>query len=109
MSIRQASLEHSAIAHHFDSQIDFTAQVITDPNQTSSGKFSFTARLLAFDTGIDHFALRVPVRIISQHSVELLPGQTIKATARVVQTKESRVAALLLVEKDLEILIMVNI
>ena len=104
MSIRQASLEHSAIAQYFDSQIDFTAQVITDPNQTSSGKFSFTARLLAFDINAEHFALRVPVRIISQHSVELLPGQTIAATARVVQTKESRVAALLLVDKDFKVL-----
>ena len=49
MSIRQASLENSAIARHFDSQIEFTAQVITDPNQTSSGKYSFTARLLSFE------------------------------------------------------------
>ena len=104
MSIRQASLEHSAIAQYFDSQIDFTAQVITDPNQTSSGKFSFTARLLAFDINAEHFALCVPVRIISQHSVELLPGQTIAATARVVQTNESRVAALLLVDKDFKVL-----
>ena len=104
MSIRQASLENSAIAQHFDSQIDFTAQVMTDPNQTSSGKFSFTARLLTFEIDADHFALRVPVRIISQHSVELLPGQTIKATARVVQSNESRVAAMLLVAEDFEIL-----
>jgi competence protein ComEC len=104
MSIRQASLENSAIAQHFDSQIDFTAQVMTDPNQTSSGKFSFTARLLAFGIDADHFSLRVPVRIISQHSVELLPGQTIKATARVVQSNESRVAAMLLVAEDFEIL-----
>jgi competence protein ComEC len=44
------------------------------------------------------------VRIISQHSVELLPGQTIKATARVVQSNESRVAAMLLVAEDFEIL-----
>ena len=102
MSIRQTSLEHSAIAHHFDTQIEFTAQVITDPNQTSSGKFSFTARLLAFDIDNKHFALRVPVRIISQESVELLPGQMIAATARVVETKESRVAALFLVDKDIK-------
>ena len=104
MSIRQASLENSAIAQHFDSQIDFTAQAMTDPNQTSSGKFSFTARLLTFEIAAAHFSLRVPVRIISQHSVELLPGQTIKATARVVQSNESRVAAMLLVAEDFEIL-----
>jgi len=42
MSIRQASLEKSAIAQHFDSQVNFTAQVMTDPSQGISGKYSFT-------------------------------------------------------------------
>ena len=104
MSIRQVSLERSSIAQHFDSQIDFTAQVITDPNQTSTGKYSFTARLLTFDINKEHFTLRVPVRIISQHNVEILPGQIVKATARVVQTNESRVGAMLIVNNDFEIL-----
>ena len=103
MSIRQASLENSAIAHHFDSQVNFTAQVMTDPSQTLTGKYSFTARLLAFDIGKKHFQLRVPVRIISQQSLQLLPGQTISATARVVETNESRVAAMLLVDKEMEV------
>ena len=104
MSIRQASLEHSAIAQHFDSQINFTAQVMTDPNQTSSGKYSFTARLLAFEIDKEHFTLRVPVRIISQQNVQFLPGQTITGAARVIQSKESRVAAILLVDKEFEVL-----
>jgi competence protein ComEC len=104
MSIRQASLENSAIARYFDSQIEFTAQVITDPNQTSSGKYSFTARLLSFDIQDKHHTLRVPVRIISERKIEYLPGQTVSTTARVVQTKESRVAALLLVDGDFEVL-----
>ena len=104
MSIRQASLENSAIARHFDSQIEFTAQVITDPNQTSSGKYSFTARLLSFKIEDKHHTLRVPVRIISERKIEYLPGQTVSTTARVVQTKESRVAALLLVDGDFEVL-----
>jgi competence protein ComEC len=104
MSIRQASLENSAIARHFDSQIEFTAQVITDPNQTSSGKYSFTARLLSFEIEDKQHTLRVPVRIISERKIEYLPGQTVSTTARVVQTKESRVAALLLVDGDFEVL-----
>ena len=104
MSIRQASLENSVIARHFDSQIEFTAQVITDPNQTSSGKYSFTARLLSFEIEDKHHTLRVPVRIISERKIEYLPGQTVSTTARVVQTRESRVAALLLVDGDFEVL-----
>ena len=103
MSIRQASLESSAIAQHFDSQVNFTAQVMTDPSQSVSGKYSFTARLLAFDIEKKHFQLRVPVRIISQQRVELLPGQTVKASARVVESNESRVAAMLLVDKEMEV------
>jgi competence protein ComEC len=104
MSIRQASLESSAITAHFDSQIDFTAQVVTDPNQTSTGKYSFTARLLSFEIDDSHTTLRVPVRIISEQKVDFLPGQTVKAFARVVHTKESRVAALLIVNNDFEVL-----
>lgn len=104
MSIRQASLESSAIAQYFDSQINFTAQVMTDPNQTGTGKYSFTARLLAFDIDKEQFTLRVPVRIISQRNVQFLPGQTIGATARVIQSKESRVAAMLLVDEKFEVL-----
>ena len=104
MSIRQASLENSEITKHFDSQLDFTAQVITDPSQTSTGNYSFTARLLSFEIDKKLFSLRVPIRIISKQELELLPGQTVSATARVVQTKESRVAALLLVDEDFEVL-----
>ncbi len=104
MSIRQASLEHSSIAQHFDSQITFTAQVTTDPSRTSTGKYSFTARLLSFEIDKEKFALRVPVRIMSQHNVDFLPGQTVSASARVMQSNESRVAAMLLVNKEFTVL-----
>jgi competence protein ComEC len=104
MSIRQGSLEHSAITHYFDSEVDFTAQIITDPNQTSTGKFSFTARLLTFELNKKQIALRVPVRIISEEKVELLPGQKISGSARVVKTNEARVAAMLIVEKDFKVM-----
>ena len=104
MSIRQTSLENSEITEYFDSQVNFTAQVVTDPNQTSAGNYSFTARILSFEIDEKVFSLRVPIRIISQQRIELLPGQTVSATARVVQTKESRVAALLLVDDDFEVL-----
>lgn len=104
MSIRQTSLEHSSIAQHFDSQITFTAQVTTDPSRTSTGKYSFTARLLSFEIDKEKFALRVPVRIMSQLNVDFLPGQTVSASARVMQSNESRVAAMLLVNKEFTVL-----
>lgn len=104
MSIRQASLENSAIAQHLDSHIDFSAQVITDPNTTASGNYSFTARLLSFDVEGQHYALRVPVRIISQLPIDVLPGQIIGAQATALETKESRVAALLITRQEIQIL-----
>jgi competence protein ComEC len=103
MSLRQVSLEGSEIAKHFDSEIKFTAQVMTDPSQTSSGAYSFTARLLRFQSDAKEFNVRVPVRVISQQHLEFLPGQTLTASARVVQTQESRVAALLLVDKNIQV------
>jgi competence protein ComEC len=104
MSIRQASLENSSVTQHYGSQIEFTAQVITDPNLTTTAKYSFSARLLHFEIDKEMYALRVPIRIISQQKVDFLPGQTVRATARVIQTKESRVAAMLLVDKGFEVI-----
>jgi competence protein ComEC len=104
MSIRQASLEHSAITGHFNSEVRFTAQVMTDPSQTSSGKYSFTARLLNFEIDQKSWPLRVPIRIICESKIDYLPGQTVKASARVVKTHESRVAALFIVNKQFEVI-----
>ena len=104
MSIRQTSLEQSAITHHFDSRVNFTAQVMTDPSQTSSGMYTLTARLLEFKVDDKKSSLRVPVRIISRKKIELLPGQTVRVTARVVRSKESRVAALFIIDEDLNVL-----
>jgi competence protein ComEC len=100
MSIRQSSLENSEITHQFSSSIQFTAQVITDPVVTSTGKYSFTARLLNFSNDDRQFQLRVPVRVIASQPVIALPGQLISAQARVIQSSETRVAALLLVDKE---------
>jgi competence protein ComEC len=103
MSIRQSSLERSVITHHFNSTIEFSAQIINDPIKTSTGKFSFTARLLDFDANRTSYSLRVPVRIISSNYLNVLPGQKISGQARVIESTESRVAALLLVDKQISI------
>lgn len=101
MSMRQVALESSAIADHFNSQIEFLAQVQTDPSKSASGNFSFSSRLLEFSVEGERFFLRVPVRILVKESIEILPGQLIRATASVVATKEARVAALLIVDSGI--------
>ena len=98
MSMRQVSLESSAISNRYGSEVSFLAQVKTDPSKTASGNFSFTARLIQFSLTDSQYSLRVPVRILLKESVDLLPGQMISGTASVVRTEESRVAALLIVQ-----------
>ncbi|MEY2628663.1 MAG: hypothetical protein RL066_479, partial [Actinomycetota bacterium] len=104
MSIRQSSLESSEITRHFNTSIDFTAQVVTDPVKTSTGKFSFTAKLVKFTANEKIFSLRVPVRVIARQQFVALPGQMISGNARVIHSSESRVAALFLVDKEIKVL-----
>ena len=104
MSMRQASIQNSAITDYFQSEINFVAQVITDPSKTSTDNYSFTARLLNFEADGQRFNLRTPVRVISKGDLHLLPGQQITADATVIKTNEARVAALLIVNKEISIL-----
>ena len=104
MSMRQASIQNSAVTEHFQSEINFVAQVITDPSKTSTDNYSFTARLLNFEADGQRFDLRTPVRVISKEDLQVLPGQQISADATVIKTKEARVAALLIVNEEISIL-----
>jgi competence protein ComEC len=103
MSMRQTSLENSAISDYFTQEVDFSAQVKTDPSKTATGNFSFTARLLEFTAHDKVFSLRTPVRILTKAPIELLPGQKITGTATVLQSKESRVAALFIVNSAITV------
>jgi competence protein ComEC len=97
MSMRQASLENAAITEYFNQEVSFSAQVKTDPSKTATGNFSFTVRLLHFDTPDNTYSLRTPIRILTKSAIQLLPGQRISGTATVLKSKEARVAALFIV------------
>jgi len=104
MSMRQASLEHSQIISYSGQSVTFKAQIITDPSISSSGNYTFTARLLYFTSKDEGHSLRIPVRVISSRKFVALPGQSISGKARVIPSKESRVAALFLIDDEIEIL-----
>ena len=104
MSLRQASLEHSVINAYLNQRVDFVAQVKTDPTKTSSGNFSFTARLLSFTADGKSHTVRTPIRVISKNQIKALPGQKISATATALKSKEARVAALVIVNGDIKVL-----
>ncbi len=111
MSIRVAALESSAILKFRNTSTDVLVQITTDPTRVAPKiigtafaptSFSFIGQALE----VDHrFRLRIPIRVIaSTRSVDgLLPGQTIRVSAKVISSKEKRVAALLIVSHRVEV------
>ena len=97
--MRQLSLESNVITTMLGQTHDIRAQVVTDPTRMKARTFgsvaaptsySFIAQALEID---DRYKTRIPIRIISSVH-ELLPGQIIAVEARLISTKERRVAAL---------------
>ena len=101
MSLRQASLESSAIQKYFDTTVQFSGQLRTDPSKTATGNYSFIISLNAFQVDKQNFQLRIPVRIIASRQLVALPGQRITGSARVIKSKEARVAALFIVDQEI--------
>ena len=112
MSIRIAALDSSAINQFRGAITSVELQVTTDPNRVVPKVFgssfapisySFMGQALRVD---DRYSMRIPVRVIvSNRSVEgLLPGQKIRVQAKVLESKEGRVAALLIVKQRVEVL-----
>ncbi len=115
MSLRQQSLENSAIRQFSGSSIELIAQVVTDPTKSARKvygstfapqNYTFLARAVHIEGELGKFDLRIPVRIITQdsHSYSLLPGQSFSAHARIIRSDEARVAVLALLEGDIAIL-----
>lgn len=105
MSIRQASLAHSQVARFFMQSATITAEVVTDPNKTNTGNYSFIARAILVNNSSIHYKLRVPIRVMTskQSMSKLLPGQRFSAQGRIVASKEARVAALVVIKDEIEI------
>jgi len=112
MSIRMSALQSSAINQYRNTTTQIELQVTTDPNRVAPKimgtafaptSFSFIGQALLVDS---RYKLRIPVRVIaSTRSVDgLLPGQKIRVSAKVLKSKERRVAALLIVSKKVEVL-----
>jgi competence protein ComEC len=115
MSLRQQSLENSAIRQFNGSSIELIAQVVTDPTRSARKvygstfapqNYTFLARAIHVEGELGKFDLRIPIRIITQdsHSYSLLPGQSFSARARVIRSDEARVAVLALLEGAITVL-----
>lgn len=84
MSIREVSLDNSAIHKLIGEQVTLEFTAITDPKKTASGKFSLIAK-----------AKGVPVRVIGLGD-EYLPSTKFEASGKLFESHEPRVAALFL-------------
>jgi competence protein ComEC len=112
MSIRVAALESSAISEFRGQSASIELQVTTDPAKMSprvfgdfmaATSYSFLGQATLLD---NRYKLRIPIRVIaSTRSVKgLLPGQKIRVEGKVLKSKEGRVAALVIVGSDVEVI-----
>jgi len=106
MSFREASIQSSQIVKLFGQSSEIIAQVVTDPSQSASGNYTFIARAIYVKSSQRSFQMRTPIRIITPRPsvLDLLPGQSFSATARIVESKEARVAALVLIDEDVRVI-----
>lgn len=96
MSLRQYSIGQSELRQQFGEEVSISARVRTDPNATQSkvvGR-NFAARKFSFLAATEYG----PIRVISSRTSAsgLLPGQKILVRGRIVESKERRVAALII-------------
>ncbi|HEX7404922.1 MAG TPA: ComEC/Rec2 family competence protein [Candidatus Nanopelagicaceae bacterium] len=114
MSLRQASLQQSAIQKFSGGVATVRLQVSTDPTLTKAkvygstlapSSYSFLATALMIGQTTGEYELRVPIRVITQSPkvTNLLPGQIFTAVGAVRKSKEARVAALFLVRGNIHV------
>ncbi|CAB4832778.1 unannotated protein [freshwater metagenome] len=79
MSLREASLQSSQLADMYGQSAELIAQVVTDPNQTTTGNYSFIARAIYVHTGQLSYGMRIPIRVITPRAtvLKLLPGKVL--------------------------------
>ena len=115
MSLRQVSLQNSAIADQIGSALSIEFQISTDPVRTKSrvfgptrapASYSFLATALSMDANTQTFHMRIPIRVIAQSKTlaHLLPGQIISAKGVIKSSKEARVAGMFLVRGNVRVL-----
>ncbi|MFZ9100257.1 MAG: ComEC/Rec2 family competence protein [Candidatus Planktophila sp.] len=112
MSLRLAALSTSSVQEYKGQRVEIVLQVATDPVRVqrkvigdyfAPTSFSFLAQALVIN---QKERMRIPVRVIAAtQSVQgLLPGQNIAVQAQVLDSKERRVAALLIVKQRAQVL-----
>ena len=106
-SLREMAMERSVIAQSFGVEISATVVARSDPQEGRTrvvgsrlrqGNESFLANVEEIKIGGKEFKVHLPIRIIAPKS-DITFGDQIKVRGRLSQSKEKRVAALLLAKE----------
>ena len=115
MSLRIAALEQSVLQDLYGKSVTIEAVASTDAHtlaprvmgtQFAQKSYSGLVRVVGITDGPRTYQLRSPARLISSDEkfVELLPGQRIRLQVQVQESKERRVAALVINKGAFEII-----
>jgi competence protein ComEC len=115
MSLRIAALEQSVLQDLYGKSVTIEAVATTDAQamnprvmgtQFVQKSYSGLVRVVAITDGQRHYRLRSPARLISSNKqfLEILPGQHIRLQVVVQESKERRVAALVINKGNFEVI-----
>ena len=115
MSLRIAALEQSVLQDLYGKSVTIEAVATTDAHalaprimgtQFAQKSYSGLVRVVAITDGDRRYRLRSPARLISSNEqfLELLPGQQMRLQVVVQESKERRVAALVINKGSFEVL-----
>ncbi len=115
MSMRQSAVESSVLHAHLGQSMVVRAVLSTDPhklapkvirNSFAPPSYSALVRVVEIEVAGSKYSMRIPARLIATDIdfVNLLPGQMISAEVSALESREGRVAALLISRGEITVL-----
>ena len=110
-SLHFATLQTSTLAElaRAGAEVKLKAVVTSDPKLTTAKVYgsnlsrpqqSFLVRVQLLNHDNQQVKLRLPVRVLSKYEIELIPGDVIALSGRLIVTKEKRVAATIVLQSQ---------
>ena len=110
ISIRQAALANNLVISLFNQKVEITAEIRSDP-LVRSGKVYGSTKMpdqqsfLISVQKINDVVVNLPMRMLVPIGQDLRLNQQLKASAKLIKSKEAKVAALAIAASELEILV----
>jgi competence protein ComEC len=106
--IHMAALESSELSKFVQTSLRIEGVVSSDPSKTrprvigsrlTESRTTFLMRAETLTTDELQFRIRLPIRVIVETKEPLIPGQRIQLSGRLIDSKERKVAALLIAQE----------